>query len=149
MEKQSIHQVLLKGGEAAVGYHAMLLALTRNIEDEEAVKAYYREHHIPFVVTEMGGQSSSTFQTKITNAVMGACLNEELIEKRSHDIHAVLHATEEAKRGILINAASTTNIILKIAIVRDDNWIAVAMFGESSMHYTTSHERCGLGVMHI
>ena len=132
-----------------VGYNAMLLALTRTINDENKLKSIYKEKGIRFVVTEMGGKSDGNFQDKINRAVIGASLGEGLVEKTPHDIHAVLHASEEAKRGILVNTTSSTNIALKIAIVRDEAWVAVAMFGESSIHPITSHERAGLGVMHI
>ena len=132
-----------------VGYNAMLLALTRTINDENELKSIYKEKGIRFVVTEMGGKSDGNFQDKINRAVIGASLGEGLVEKTPHDIHAVLHASEEAKRGILVNTTSSTNIALKIAIVRDEAWVAVAMFGESSIHPITSHERAGLGVMHI
>lgn len=40
-------------------------------------------------------------------------------------------------------------LALKIAVVRDDGWLAVALFGKSALHYMTNHERAGLGVMHI
>lgn len=144
----SFHDTISKPG-TTVGYNALLLAMTRNINDEDNVKRAYKSGKIKFVVTEIGGRSDEDFQDKISRAVIGASLNEGIVKKNTHDIHAVLHATEEAKRGVLVNTTSSTNIALKVAIVRDENWIAVAMFGESSIHPLTSHERCGLGVMHI
>lgn len=140
--------VITKAG-TSVGYNALLLAMTRNLSDENRLKGAFSAQKIRFVVTEIGGKSDVNFQDKINKAVIGASLNGNLVQKKAHDIHAVLHATEEAKRGILVNTTSSTNIALKIGIVRDDEWIAVAMFGESSIHPITSHERCGLGVMHI
>lgn len=140
---------VFKSAGTTVGYNALLLALTRNIHDENALKKLYAEQNIRFVVTEIGGKSDVDFQDRINKAVIGASLNGGLARKNTHDIHAVLHAAEEAKRGVLVNTTSTTNIALKIAIVRDNDWIAVALFGESSIHPITGHERCGLGVMHI
>ena len=72
-----------------------------------------------------------------------------MIEKNAHEVHALLHASEEAKRGILVNIASDVNLAVKIAIIREEHWIAVAIFGESAIHPYSSHERCGLGVMNI
>ena len=149
MGDTSVFQSVMNKPGTTVGYNALLLALTRNINDENLLKKTFKEQKIRFVVTEIGGKSDLDFQDKINRAVIGASLNEGLADKTPHDIHAVLHATEEAKRGILINTTSSTNIALKVAIVRDENWVAVAMFGESSIHPITSHERCGLGVMHI
>lgn len=142
------HNIISSPG-TSVGYNALLLAMTRNINDENNLKKAYTEKQIRFVVTEIGGKSDMNFQDKINRAVMGAALNEGLVDKTPNDIHAVLHAAEEAKRGVLINTTSSTSIALKVAIVRDDNWVSVAMFGESAIHPITSHERCGLGTMHI
>lgn len=149
MTKNTVFQEVFTEAGTTAGYNALLLAMTRNINDETKLKKIFKDQGIQFVVTEIGGKSDVNFQDKINRAVIGASLNEGIVEKKSHDIHAVLHAAEEAKRGILVNTTSSTNIAIKIGIVRDKEWIAVAMFGESSIHPITSHERCGLGVMHI
>lgn len=72
-----------------------------------------------------------------------------LFKKTTNDIHALIHATEEAKKGILVNVSTSANLAMKIAVARDDTWIAVALFGKSALHYMTNHDRAGLGVMHI
>lgn len=132
------------------GVASMLLALTNSLHDEETVKRSIEKIGHKFVVTEVGGKSiSDNFQEKVNRAVIAASLNAEIIGKTSNEIHAIVHATEEAKKGILVNVSSSASLALKIAIVRDDHWIAVAMFGKSALHYMTNHERAGLGVMHI
>ncbi len=132
-----------------IGYNAMRLAMTRTIAEEAQLKRIYAKNGVRFVVTEVGGNSKQGFQEKIVRAILGAVLNENLIEKNVHEVHALLHAAEEAKRGMLINTASDVNLAVKIAIIREEHWIAVAIFGESAIHPFTSHERCGLGVMNI
>lgn len=149
MGKESGFHNIMNTQGTSVGYNALLLAMTRNISDEDRLKKAFQEQKIRFVVTEIGGKSDMNFQDKINRAVIGAALNEQIVDKTPHDIHAVLHAAEEAKRGVLINTTSSTNIALKVAIVRNEHWVAVAMFGESAIHPITSHERCGLGTMHI
>ncbi len=144
----NVNDVICKS-ETSVGYCALMLAATRNMADENKVKKHLLENGFKIVVTEIGGKSDEEFKIKMNKAVIGACLNEKVIEKKDKDLHALLHAAEEAKKGILINTASTTHLALKIAIARKNGWIAVAAFGESSMHLITGHERCGLGVMHI
>ncbi len=146
----SIFNPNCEGIGSTVGYAAMLLAMTRTLMDEDILKKIIeKEKKLKFVVTEMGGKSNGDFQEKISKAVLGASLNGGIIKKDAASIHAVLHAAEEAKRGVLINMTSITQVALKIAIVRDETWIAVAMFGESFIHPVTNHERCGLGIMHI
>lgn len=134
----------------SVGVAAMLLALTRTLKDEETAKRALTEAGHKFVVTEVGGKTSyDDFHEKVNRAVIGASLNSGIIEKTANDIHTLIHATEEAKKGILVSVSSSASLALKIAVVRGSGWLAVALFGKSALHYMTNHERAGLGVMHI
>lgn len=134
----------------SVGVAAMLLALTRTLKDEETAKRALTEAGHKFVVTEVGGKTSyDDFHEKVNRAVIGASLNSGIIEKTANDNHALIHATEEAKKGILVSISSSASLALKIAVVRGSGWLAVALFGKSALHYMTNHERAGLGVMHI
>ena len=64
----------------SVGTAAMLLALTRNMQDEEEVKKLLTDQGFRLVVTEVGGNSAlSDFQVKTTKAVIGACMNTGLV----------------------------------------------------------------------
>lgn len=133
-----------------VGSAAMLLVLTKNIFDEDTIKTYLQEDGYKIAVTELGGRSSYVdFQEKTTRSVIGACLNCGIIKKEQHEIHAVLHAAEEAKKGIIVNVSTNASLSIKIAIVRKDSWIAVGVFGNSAIYHATNHQRAGLGVMHI
>lgn len=139
-------RTLLENSVNSSGIAAMLLALTQTIYDEEKVKQIVAKNGFKAVVTEVGGRTSfDDFNEKINRAVIGASLNSGVIQKTTNDIHALIHATEEAKKGILVSA----NLAMKIAVARDDTWIAVALFGKSALHYMTNHDRAGLGVMHI
>ena len=122
----------------------MMLALTQTIYDEDLAKKLVAKKGLKAVVTEVGGKTSfDDFNERINRAVIGACLNSGLIEKKS------IHATEEAKRGLLVSVSTSASLALKIAVSRNEHWIAVALFGKSALHYMTNHERAGLGVMHI
>jgi hut operon positive regulator len=146
----SIPGQFMRESTLSIGAAAMLLALTRTLRDEEAAKRLISEHGFKLVVTEVGGNSVlSEFQAKTSKAVLGAALNSGIMSKSSANCHALLHAVEEAKRGLMINVASSASVAVKIAIVRDAAWIAVGMFGESAIHPMTNHERAGLGVMHL
>ena len=150
MSVNSLKSSFMSESINSVGTAAMLLALSRTISDEETAKRMLSDQGYKFVVTEVGGNSAvSEFQAKVTKAVLGAALNSGIISKTPTNYHALLHATDEAKRGILVNVASSASIAVKIAIVRDDQWIAVALFGVSAIHPLTNHERAGLGVMHL
>lgn len=143
-------QSLLENSVNSSGTAAMLLALTQTIYDEEKVKQIVAKNGFKAVVTEVGGRTSfDDFNEKINRAVIGASLNSGIIQKTTNDIHALIHATEEAKKGILVSVSTSANLAMKIAVARDDTWIAVALFGKSALHYMTNHDRAGLGVMHI
>lgn len=132
-----------------LGYCALRLAMSRTIAEETALKQEYQAQGMRLVVTEVGGNTKRDFQEKVGRAVLGAAMNAGIIKKLPYEIHALLHATDEAKRGTILNLSSEANLAVKLAIVRNDHWISVAIFGESAIHPLTSHERCGLGVMHI
>ena len=143
-------QSLMESSIKSPGSAAMLLALTQTLYDEERVKQLVAKNGLKAVVTEVGGKTNFyDFNERINRAVIGACLNSGLIEKTSNDIHAVIHAVEEAKRGLLVSVSTSASLAMKIAIARDEHWIAVALFGKSALHYMTNHERAGLGIMHI
>lgn len=143
-------RALLENSVNSSGIAAMLLALTQTIYDEEKVKQIVAKNGFKAVVTEVGGRTSfDDFNEKINRAVIGASLNSGVIQKTTNDIHALIHATEEAKKGILVSVSTSANLAMKIAVARDDTWIAVALFGKSALHYMTNHDRAGLGVMHI
>lgn len=129
---------------------AMLLAMSNSVAIEEAVKASLDKMGYRFAVTEVGGNTShNDFREKVTKAIIGAGLNCGIIKKVRREVHALLHAAEEAKKGALVSVSSAVDVSFKIGIVRDDKWIAVAFFGKSAFYYVTNHRRAGMGVMHI
>ena len=142
--------LLMESSIKSPGSAAILLALTQTLYDEERVKQLVAKNGLKAVVTEVGGKTNFyDFNERINRAVIGACLNSGLIQKTSNEIHAVIHAAEEAKRGLLVSVSTSASLAMKIAVARDEHWIAVALFGKSALHYMTNHERAGLGIMHI
>ncbi len=140
----------LENSVVSPGTAVMLLAMTQTIYDEDMAKQLVAQKGFKAVVTEVGGKTSFyDFNERINRAVIGACLNSGIIEKTSNDIHAVIHATEEAKKGLLVSVSTSASLAMKIAVARNEHWIAVALFGKSALHYMTNHERAGLGIMHI
>lgn len=128
---------------------AMLLALSLSREEEEALKREFeRNGHFKCAVTEVGAKLP-LFREKIIPAVMGASLNCGVISKTPQHVHALIHATLEAVEGFTGSVLLSGDLAAKIGIVRDSQWIAVALFGESADHGLINHKRSGLGVMHI
>ena len=143
-------QITLKHSLKSVGSAAMLLAMTDSPEDENAVRKALPLRGYRCVILRMEGRSSvDDFHAKINRLVVDAALRANLIRQIGNDIHALMHALEEAKKGIIISVNTGASVSLKITAVCDGEWLAVAMFGKSALHHTTTHDRAGLGVMHI
>ena len=136
--------------DMTAGRAAMLLALSWNMKMEEEIKKILdNKPNLRYVVTEVGGKASEEFRGKIIKASMNAAINKNIIGKNAYESHALLHALSEAKAGVTINSSMSVSFAMKVAIVRSDHWIAVAMFGQSAFHPMTNHERGGFGIMHI
>lgn len=144
------YQITDRGPSGGIGRRALLLAMTESRVEEDEMKAEFQKAGYQSVATEIGGSSNDEdFQQRSMRAVIGAALNSGVVNKEARAIHALIHATEEAKKGVIINTSSATSLSMKIAIVRDQKWIAVAFYGQSSIHVFTCHERAGLGIMHL
>lgn len=144
---ETIEVTLSVGSKTSLGRASMLLALTQSRESEEALRKVLENKGFKCAVTEVGGNSVQIHK-KLVNAVIGAALNCGVIKKEAKEIHAILHATQEAERGFMLDVPSAANVGVKIGIVRNKDWIAVAMMGQSALHNMTSHDRAGLGVIH-
>lgn len=131
-----------------IGRWALLLAMSISREQESIIKQTLSELRYKFCITEVGGERAE-FNKKLYKSVIGAALNNNIVVKCSNEVHALLHATEEAKKGFLFKEVDSLNIAVKVSIVREEHWLAVSMYGNSAMHNITNHCRAGLGLMHI
>ncbi|ABZ83692.1 nif-related orf1 [Heliomicrobium modesticaldum Ice1] len=138
-------------GKPSLERAAMMLAMSETREKEYRLRQYYGEEMgLACVVTEVGGTVSALQSTgKVTNSVIAAAINANVIEAKSEFVHAVLHATVDAMKGIFLETANNASLALKISIISDGRWVAVGIFGKSSVHSLTEHSRVGLGYMHL
>jgi len=134
--------------DSQIGRSALILASTTGSEEERMLKDQITAFGWKAVATEVGGLAGDLPQ-KITRAVVGAALNGEIVVKVSSEMHALMHAALEAMNGFMSMGMLEASIGVKIAIVRNRAWIAVAVVGDTAYHAVAHHERCGLGVMHI
>ena len=143
--------VVSKETQPSLERAALLLSLSETRKDEDSLKEYYSST-FGFVcgVTELGGTVNTLQQTgKLNNSVLSAAVNTGLITKEPRKIHALFHATLEASNSIFINSNSNASFALKIGLTTNYEWLAVAIFGRSSLHPLSEHCRVGLGFMHI
>lgn len=142
------YQELIESFLADVQSVAVSLAMTTTIRAENNLKLLCEKHGYKCVVTEIGGNQEE-ISKKLVTSIIGAALNKKLIEKEESNIHAVIHAAEEAGRGFFISPVMKANVAVKVAIVRKDKWISVAFSGYSAFYYSTNHRRVCVGTMHI
>lgn len=130
---------------------AIRLALTETREEEDKLKKLLLESYdMRSGVTEIGGTETNLQHTgKLTNSVMATAFNTGVIPKEAGKIHALIHATLEASNSIFIHSNSNASYALKIGLTTDTEWIAVAIYGRSSLHPLLEHARVGLGFMHL
>lgn len=142
-EKANLHSLLEKA--------AIKLSLSETREEENELKErFVKTNGMICGVTEIGGTVSTLHHMgKLTSSIVAAALNTGVIQKNDRNIHALLHATLEASNSIFIHNNSNANFLLKVGIVSDAEWIAVAIFGRSSLHPMSEHSRIGLGFMHL
>ncbi|HOO63281.1 MAG TPA: HutP family protein [Synergistaceae bacterium] len=131
-----------------IGRVALILAATTDDAEESKIRESVFGAGWKAVATEVGGLAGSLPQ-KVTRAVVGAALNSGVVEKTSNEMHALMHAALEATGGFMSPSMLEASVGAKIAIVRNDGWVAVAIVGDTAYHAVAHHERCGLGVMHI
>lgn len=134
--------------ESQIGRSALFLASTTGAAEERLLKDQIEDFGWKAVATEVGGLAGELPQ-KITRAVVGAALNGKIVIKVSNEMHALMHAALEAMNGFMAMGMLEASIGVKIAIVRNRTWLAVAVVGDTAYHAVAHHERCGLGVMHL
>ncbi len=118
-------------------------AMEKNLRHEIEKTGMYK-----CVVTEIG-TGIDTARRKVVSAVVGASLDNGLINKTPNHVHALLHAAEEAIKVFMESNPLASDLGVRISIVRDSQWIVVAMLGSASAHYLSNHKSISLGMMHM
>ncbi|MEL7566618.1 MAG: HutP family protein [Dehalobacterium sp.] len=132
----------------SLGRLAMLLAMTQTRELEEEIKQLIVSLNMHCCVTEVGGVENE-FKKSLIRNTLGAAYANKIINKNSIDTHALMHAAVEAGRSFTSNIPFISSFKMKLAIVKNDRWICVAAFGEGGIHALSSHNRAGMGMMHL
>ena len=134
-------------GLTRLGKTALLAALTDDGE-EEAIKRAVQNTGFRLAVTFVTGLSAEV-KSSFVKSIIGCALQNGIIRKSPGEIHAVLHAALDALTGIVHSVPADASLKLKVAIVADSHWIAVAIYGDSAFYPSTNHERSALGIMHL
>ena len=132
-----------------LGKAAMIAAMT-SPEEEDYLKANIGSicPNYRLAVTFISGLTSDV-RKKIVQAVIACSLQNKIMEKTASSVHAAMHAALEAFEHIGSHIPVDASLKMKVAIVTDDQWVAVAIYGDSAIQAMTNHERAGFGIMHL
>lgn len=132
-----------------IGKLALFAAMTTR-EEEEVLKTLVERDYKDFklAVTFITGSRNDVMKN-LSKAAIGCALQNNIVKADSGQVHAVMHASLEAVTGITNHVLLDANLKIKMAIVSDGKWVAVALYGDSAIHPLTNHERAGLGVMNL
>ncbi|SOC19033.1 HutP family protein [Rhodobacter maris] len=128
---------------------AAIMAAISSREEEDRIKAQIAERpDWKIGITYVTGRRTD-IERGFVKSIVACALNSGVIRHRSQEIHGVIHAGLECLHGVSASVVAESNLKLKVALVSDGHWVAVAAHGESAFHPLTNHERIGFGVMHI
>ncbi len=131
-----------------IGKLALMLAMSDDEEEVTFKGSIKNMQGIKVAIKYISGKSS-IIQTSIVKTIVNAALQAEVIENKPTQIHGLLHATLGAYTSLREQGIVVSDLKIKVSVVCDDRWVAVAMYGSSAFHYKTSHERASLHIMHI
>lgn len=132
-----------------IGKIAIMASITDKEEEKlmkEFVKGYDMEYKL--AVTFVSGLTSE-IKGSFIKSIVGCALQNGIIEKNGTKIHSLVHAGIDALAGVLNSTPAEGSLKLKVALVSDKEWLAVAVYGDSAFYPLTNHERACLGVMHL
>lgn len=131
-----------------IGKVAILLSMSSN-EEEETIRAdLARQGQMRAAITWVSGRKTEinrTFPHSIVNAAMKAAV----VRDTPSATHALIHAGLEALGGLIPPIPGDSSLKVKVAVVSNGAWVAVAAYGESAFLPKTNHERMGFGIMHL
>lgn len=132
-----------------IGKAALILAMSDREEEEDLKSQINRKTpHFRLAVTVVTGLTSE-LNNSFVKAIVGCSLQNNIVRKSGGQIHAVLHAALDALKGVVQQVPAEASLKLKVAIVADNDWVAVGIYGDSAFYPITNHERSSLGVMHL
>ncbi len=132
-----------------IGKIAMLAAISdENEEHQIKTEVNTSNSGYRLAVTFISGLSSDISKSFV-KSIVGCALQNNIIRKSGTQVHAVLHAALDALKGVTHQVPAEASLKLKVGIVSDGEWVAVAIYGDSAFYPITNHERSSLSVMHL
>jgi hypothetical protein len=124
---------------------AIMVAMTPDQKLEKELIAEYKTRGILCAATMISGRDFEA-RPRILRNMIGLCLNEGIIEKKTEHIHPLVHAIHEAcQTARLVDSYAAQNFCVKGSAARCGHWIVVCFYGEMGMHEFSVHGTIGIG----
>lgn len=101
------------------------------------------EHKIGFAFIS---GTADEIRNKLQRCVIGCALKNQVISRQETAIFTLSEIGRQALTHALKDAASNDRIRIKIAIVSNSRWLAVAMYGEAQIFQYLTHEIMGFSL---
>ncbi|RUS68126.1 Hut operon positive regulatory protein [Saezia sanguinis] len=132
-----------------IGKLALVLAMSEGEEEEKRIKEFIHTiDHTTGAATFITGMSNK-ITASYAKIIVNTALSSGVIAKHPGQVHAVIHASLEALHAMISLPSVSTSLKVKIGMVSNKKWVAIAAYGYSAFSVYTNHERCGLGMMHL
>jgi hut operon positive regulatory protein len=131
-----------------LGKMALVAAMSGDDEEERIKDEIGRLGPYKVTLLYVSGRKTDV-ETMFVRSIVSAALKGNVIPETSGAIHAVVHAGMEAWHAMTDAVVGSSSLKIKVAIVSDRKWVAIAAYGDSAMHRLTNHERIGFGMMHL
>jgi HutP len=132
-----------------IGKIAILAAISNESEERQLKQEINHQSSDTKVAVTVISGISSDIKKSFVKSIVGCSLQNNLIKKTGTQMHAVIHASLEAITGVVHQVSAEASLKMKVGIVTDGKWIAVALYGDSAFYPITNHECSALGVMHL
>lgn len=124
-----------------------LLASLCTQEDEDNFRqkllADKPEHKVGFVF--MTG-TSDELKNKLQRCIIGCAFKHQIITCQESAIFTLCQVSHQALTHALANSINGDRMRIKIALVSNPKWLAVAIYGESVVYQRLSHELMGFSL---
>lgn len=132
-----------------LGKTALIAAMTSQAEEADLkARMDTLAPGMKVAITFISGMTTEV-KRRFVQAVITCSVQNEIIRKEKEPVHAVMHAALEAFDHISSHIPAEASLKMKVAVVTDGKWVAVAIYGDSAIQLLTNHERAALGIMHL
>mgnify|MGYP002571464930 FL=1 len=90
--------------------------------------------------------TSDEIKNKLQRCIIGCAFKHQIITRQESAIFTLCQVSHQALTHALANSINGDRMRIKIALVSNPKWLAVAIYGESVVYQRLSHELTGFSL---